>query len=113
MNRGHLTSVFSGQLTSALTTGSVAFGAPSAVIAHNLGNLLRRPALPVAVKDWSLTRLQERLFQTGRWLICHARFLVLQQAASYLTGEPLSPDSRAYRATRVGPSIKGQLRTAT
>jgi hypothetical protein len=32
------------------------------VIAYNLGNLLRRLALPVAIQSWSLTSLPQRLF---------------------------------------------------
>src|SRR6202158_116001 len=35
------------------------------VIAYNLGNLLRRLVLPVAIQSWSLTSLQQRLFKTG------------------------------------------------
>jgi len=35
------------------------------VIAYNLGNLLRRLALPLAIQSWSLTSLQQRLFKTG------------------------------------------------
>jgi hypothetical protein len=34
------------------------------VIAYNLGNLVRRLVLPVAIQDWSLTSLQQRLFKT-------------------------------------------------
>src|SRR5713226_639536 len=55
------------------------------VIAYNLGNLLRRRALPVAIQSWSLTSLQQRLFKTGGRLIRHARYFVLQLAESYLT----------------------------
>jgi hypothetical protein len=33
------------------------------VIAHNLGNLLRRLVLPLAIQSWSLTSLQPRLFR--------------------------------------------------
>lgn len=55
------------------------------VIAHNLGNLLRRLALPLAIQNWSLTSLQQRLFKTGGRLIRHARYFVLQLAESYLT----------------------------
>jgi hypothetical protein len=39
------------------------------VIAYNLGNLLRRLVLPVAIQTWSLTSLQQRLFKTGGRLI--------------------------------------------
>jgi Transposase DDE domain group 1 len=56
------------------------------VIAYNLGNLLRRLVLPVAIQGWSLTSLQQRLFKTGGRLIRHARYFVLQLAESSLTG---------------------------
>jgi hypothetical protein len=56
------------------------------VIAYNLGNLLRRLALPRAIQSWSLTSLQQRLFKTGGRLIRHARYFVLQLAESCLTG---------------------------
>jgi len=56
------------------------------VSAYNLGNLLRRLVLPVAIQGWSLTSFQQRLFKTGGRLIRHARYFVLQLAESYLTG---------------------------
>ena len=55
------------------------------VIAYNLGNLLRRLVLPVAIQDWSLTSLKQRLLKTGGRLIHHARYFTLQLAQSYLT----------------------------
>jgi hypothetical protein len=55
------------------------------VIAYNLGNLLRRLALPLTIQSWSLTSLQQRLFKTGGRLIRHARYFVLQFAESHLT----------------------------
>jgi hypothetical protein len=55
------------------------------VIAYDLGNLLRRLVLPLAIRSWSLTSLQQRLFKTGGRLIRHARYFVLQLADSYLT----------------------------
>jgi DDE family transposase len=55
------------------------------VIAYNLGNLLRRLVLPVAIQSWSLTSLQQRLFKTGGRLIRHARYFTLQLAESYMT----------------------------
>src|SRR5438034_10572468 len=63
------------------------------VIAYNLGNLLRRLVLPVAIQSWSLTSLQQRLFKTGAPLVRHARYLTLQLAESYLTGSLFSADS--------------------
>src|SRR2546426_12293450 len=47
------------------------------VISYNLGNLLRRLVLPVAIQSWSLTSLQQRLFRTGGRLIRHARSFTL------------------------------------
>jgi len=55
------------------------------VIAYNVGNLLRRLVLPVAIRSWSLTSLQQRLFRTGGRLIRHARYFILQLAESQLT----------------------------
>jgi Transposase DDE domain group 1 len=53
--------------------------------AYNLGNLLRRLALPIAIQSWSLTSLQQRLFKTRWRLIRHARYFILQLAESHLT----------------------------
>jgi hypothetical protein len=55
------------------------------VIAYNLGNPLRRLVLPVAIQNWFLTSLQQRLFKTGGRLIRHARYFVLLLAESHLT----------------------------
>ena len=55
------------------------------VIAYNLGNLLRRLVLPVAIQNCSLTSLQQRLFKTGGRLIRHARSFILQLAEGHLT----------------------------
>ena len=53
------------------------------VIAYNLGNLLRRLAVPLSIQSWSLTSLQQRLFKTGGRLIRHARDYILQLAESH------------------------------
>ena len=50
------------------------------VIAYNLGNVLRRLALPLAIQSWSLTSLQQRLFKTGGRLIRHARYFILAES---------------------------------
>jgi Transposase DDE domain group 1 len=55
------------------------------VIAHNLGNLWRRLALPAPIGKWSLTSLQQRLVKTGGRLIQHARYYWLLLAESDLT----------------------------
>ena len=46
------------------------------VVAYTLGTLLRRLVLPLAIRSWSLTSLQQRLFKTGGRLIRHARYFI-------------------------------------
>src|SRR3989449_3840582 len=70
------------------------------VIAYNLGNLLRRLVLPVSIRDWSLTSLQQRLLKTGGRLVRHARYFTLQLAESYLTGLSFVRSSRASSGRR-------------
>ena len=60
------------------------------VLAYNLGNFLRRLALPEAMKHWSLTSLQTRLIKTGGRLVRHARRLVFQLAEVLVTREMLT-----------------------
>jgi hypothetical protein len=55
------------------------------VIAYNLGNLWRRPALPLRVGKWSLTSLHQRLVKTGGRLVKHARYYWLLPAEGHLT----------------------------
>lgn len=50
------------------------------VLAYNLGNLLRRLALPKAVRDWSLRSVQVKLIKIGGRLVRHARRLTFQLA---------------------------------
>jgi len=64
------------------------------ITACNLGNLLRRLVLPLAIESWTLTGLQQRLFKTG------GRLIRLQTGGEPLDADSLSADSRAHRATR-------------
>ena len=63
------------------------------MIAHILGNLWRRLALPTRVDHWSLTSLQQWLVKIGGRLIKRARYYWLLLAESHLTrwlfGSPL------------------------
>ena len=56
-------------------------------LAYNLGNFLRRLALPRSVKHWSLTTLREKLIKTclppagrqvGAKVVTHARYVIFQ-----------------------------------
>jgi hypothetical protein len=60
------------------------------VLAYNLGNFMRRLALPEAMKHWSLTSLQTRLFKTGGRLVRHAKRLVFQLAEVLVSREMLA-----------------------
>jgi hypothetical protein len=55
------------------------------ILAYNLGNLLRRLALPQGIEDWSLTSLQQRLVKTGGRLVKHARYYWMMLAEGHLT----------------------------
>jgi Transposase DDE domain group 1 len=57
------------------------------ILAYNLGNLLRRLALPGGIEDWSLTSMQQRLVKTGGRLVKHARYYWLMLAEGHLTHE--------------------------
>lgn len=49
-------------------------------LAYNMGNFLRRLALPVGVKHWSMTTLREKLIKIGAKVVHHARSVVFQMA---------------------------------
>jgi hypothetical protein len=50
------------------------------VLAYNLGNFLRRLALPRSVKHWSLTTLREKLIKIGAKVVRHAKYVTFQMA---------------------------------
>ncbi|MHC4539916.1 MAG: IS1380 family transposase [Planctomycetota bacterium] len=49
-------------------------------LAYNLGNFLRRLALPKSVKRWSLRTLREKLIKIGAKVVRHSRYVVFQMA---------------------------------
>ena len=49
-------------------------------LAYNLGNFLRRLALPRSVKHWSLTTLREKLIKIGAKVVTHVRYVIFQMA---------------------------------
>ena len=56
---------------------------------EQLGNSMRRLALPEAMKHWSLTSLQTRMIKTGGRLVRHAGRLVFQLAEVLVSREML------------------------
>src|ERR671918_138467 len=59
------------------------------ILAYNLGNFMRRLALPEPMKHWSLTSLQTRLIKTGGRLVRNARRLTFQLAEVLVSREML------------------------
>jgi hypothetical protein len=57
------------------------------VLAYNLGNFLRRFALPGEVSHWSLRSVQLKLIKIGARIISHARRTIFQMAEVAVPGE--------------------------
>lgn len=49
-------------------------------LAYNLGNFLRRLALPKKIRDWSLRTLKEKLIKIGAKLVRHSGYVIFQMA---------------------------------
>jgi len=49
-------------------------------LAYNLGNFLRRLALPRKVRHWSLTTLRDKLVKIGAKVVKHSRYVIFQMA---------------------------------
>jgi len=49
-------------------------------LAYNLGNFLRRLALPQSVKHWSLTTLRKKLVKIGAKVVTRSRYVTFQMA---------------------------------
>ena len=56
------------------------------VLAYNLGNFLRRLALPMSVKHWSLTTMRDKLVKIGAKIVRHARYVTFQLAQVAVSG---------------------------
>ena len=57
------------------------------VLAYNLGNFLRRFALPGKISHWSLSSVQLKLLKIGAKVVSHARRTVFQMAEVAVPGE--------------------------
>ena len=70
-------------------------------LAYNLGNFLRRLALPRSVKHWSLTTLREKLIKIGAKVVTHARYVTFQMAEVAISRRLFKTILR--RISRFGP----------
>ncbi len=71
-------------------------------MAYNLGNFLRRLALPRSVKHWSLTTLREKLIKIGAKVVTHARYVTFQMAEVAISQRLFKTILR--RISQLGPS---------
>ncbi len=55
-------------------------------LAYNLGNVLKRLALPKSVKRWSLTTLREKHIRIGTEAVRHSRYGLSRRAEVTLPG---------------------------
>jgi hypothetical protein len=49
-------------------------------MAYNIGNFLRRLAVPKSIKEWSLRTMREKLVKIGAKVVSHARYVTFQMA---------------------------------
>ncbi len=49
-------------------------------MAYNIGNFLRRLALPKKIRDWSLRTLQMKLIKIGAKVVRHSRYVIFQMS---------------------------------
>ena len=49
-------------------------------LAYNLGNFLRRLALPEKIRDWSLRTLQMKLIKIGAKVVRYSRYVIFQMS---------------------------------
>jgi len=54
-------------------------------MAYNIGNFLRRLALPKSINDWSLRTMREKLVKIGAKVVSHARYVTFQMAEALVS----------------------------
>ena len=74
------------------------------VLAYNLGNFLRRLALPPEMARWRLTTLREKLVKIGARLVRPARRLLLQMAEVAVTRDLFAQILSLIRLLTPGPT---------
>jgi len=74
-------------------------------LAYNLGNFLRRLALPDGVCHWSLTTLRDKLIKIGAKVVRHARYVVFQMAEVAVARELFEAILKRIRGWALPPFI--------
>ena len=74
------------------------------ILAYNLGNFLRRFALPSRVSHWSLSSIQLKLVKMGAKVTSHARRTVLQMAVVAIPGALFAKILARIRSLVIAPT---------
>ena len=76
-------------------------------LAYNLGNFLRRLALPRSVKHWSLTTLREKLIKIGAKAVAHSGYVIFQMAEVAVPRTLFREILRRIAQLRASPELAG------
>jgi hypothetical protein len=76
-------------------------------LAYNLGNFLRRLALPRSIRHWSLTTLREKLIKIGAKVVHHAGYVMFKMAEVAVPKELLAAILAHIERLRFRPPLAG------
>ncbi len=79
-------------------------------LAYNLGNFLRRLALPKPVRHWSLTTLREKLIKIGAKVTRHAKYVTFQLAEVAVTRNLFAAILARIARLAIPPPVVGLIR---
>ena len=79
-------------------------------LAYNLGNFLRRLALPKPVQHWSLTTLREKLIKIGAKVTRHAKYVTFQLAEVAVTRHLFAAILNRIARLAIPPPVVGLIR---
>ena len=73
-------------------------------LAYNLGNFLRRFALPAKISHWSLSSVQLKLIKIGAKVVSHSKRTVFRMAEVAMPGEPFAEVLSRIRSPATAPT---------
>jgi hypothetical protein len=79
-------------------------------LAYNLGNFLRRLALPKPVRHWSMTTLREKLIKIGAKVTRHAKYVTFQLAEVAVTRNLFAAILARIARLAIPPPVVGLIR---
>jgi len=78
-------------------------------LAYNLGNFLRRLALPKPVRHWSLTTLREKLIKIGAKVTRHSKYVTFQLAEVAVTRNLFAAILHRIARLAMPPPVVGRI----